>query len=217
MIEKAYFSTMVAAWPIARQQALLGPQERTYTDTISKQAIKARKVGQLKERQSLLRPTSRREPERIVFASWQTIAMDAQDLGDVIKAAAARNATLVAVHEGETIEPHKTGEQVADIITRFSRRVRSGSKGRTKAEIAAETEAETKSRIALIAEDWPRREKSTPILLALAGNKKGKQMAYKTACLYLGKRPEMQREYEIAANRQAGRDAGRTPGRKPKQ
>jgi hypothetical protein len=216
MIEKAYFSNISAAWPMNRQQALVGQHERTYADKLGPTAIRRQQADALKERASLLRPTSRREGERIVFASWAVLAFDAQDLGGVIKAAAARQATLHAVHENETIEPTEAGELVAEVITRFSRRVRSGSRGRTRKEIAAEIEEATKARCALIAEDWPKRERSTPELLALAGVKPGKPMAYATACLYLGKRPKAQREYEIAANREAGRRAGKPPGRKPK-
>ena len=216
MIEKAYFSNISAAWPMNRQEALVGQHERTYADKLGKTAIRRQQVAALKERASMLRPTSRRDPERIVFASWAVLAFDAQDLGDVIKAAAARQATLHAVHENETVEPTAVGELVAEVITRFSRRVRSGSKGRTRAEIAAETAEASKARCALIAEDWPKKEIATPVLLARAGVRPGKPMAYKTACDYLGKRPKMQREYEIAANREAGRRAGKTPGRKPK-
>jgi hypothetical protein len=216
MLEKAYLSNLCAAWPIERQQAVLGERNRVYLDKLSAKAIRNGDTKAMKERAAMLRPTSRQEPERIVVASFRCLAATWQDFAGVIASAAARNATLHALDTGVTIEPHAAGQLVADEIAAFGRAVRRGGKGRTPEEIAEERRADTLRRIDLIREDWPKPEPSTAELLARAGVKPGKPMAPATARAHLGNRPKVQHAYQMEQNRQAGRDAGATPGRKPK-
>ena len=217
MLEKAYLSNLCAAWPIERQQAVLGNRSPVYLDRLSAKAIRNADPKAMRERAAMLMPTSRQEPERIVVASFRCLAASWQDFAAVIAAAAARNATLHALDTGVTIEPHAAGQLVADEIAAFGRAVRRGGKGRKPEEIAEDRRKDTLRRIDLIRDDWRKPEPPTPELLARAGVKPGKPMAPATARAHLGSRPAAQHAYQMEQNREAGRRAGATPGRKPKQ
>ena len=209
MVEKAYLSNICAAWPIERQQAALGDRSPVYQDHASAKSIRNSTAAALKERATLLAPTSRQTPEQITVASFRCLALSWQDFAAVIAAAFGRRATLHALDTGETISPDASPAVVAEAIAAFGRVVRRGGKGRTKQEIAAETRVETLRRIELIRADWPKPEPSTRELLALAGVKPGRPMAPSTAREHLGRRPEVQAAYQRELNREAGRAAAR--------
>ena len=216
MIEKAYLSTICAAWPIERQQAALGDRKPVYMDKLGPKAIRNGNPAALVERAAMLKPTSRKLPEQITVASFRCLAFSVVDLAAVIAAAAARCATLHALDTGVTIQPDAAGALVADQIAAFGKVVRRGGQGRTHAEIAEQREADSAERCKLIAPDWPKPTPPTRELLVRAGVKPGKPMARATAIKHLGPRPAAQRAYQNELNREAGRRAGATPGRKPK-
>ncbi len=211
MIKKAYLSNICAAWPIERQQAVLGNRSPVYQDILPARAIKNCNASGMTDRSAMLAPTSRQIPERITVATFRCLAFSVQDFAGVIVKASTRGAVLHALDTGQTIAPDAPPAVIAEAIAAFGRVVRRGGKGRTKEELAAETLADTKRRAALIADDWPKssREHPTSALLMRAGPRKGVPMSPEIARRELGRRPDRQRAYQTEINREAGRSAAR--------
>lgn len=210
MADRVYISTISAAWTVQRQRELLAdvlPKAgaAVYEEAISQTARKLHRGADLKERADMLKPTSRRTPETIHVASLSVLAWDAADLVSALAAAAARNATVRAHDVGLDIAPDAATERVHEAVQAFTRTRRDaqtsiGRAGGWKV-AAANREAATAAKIALIKDDWPLRTFRTPELLARAGT------TYPTVVAVLGKRPAAQAAHDKKLARQARKDA----------
>jgi hypothetical protein len=111
-------------------------------------------------------------------------------------AAAARNATVVALDTGRTISPTATAADLAEALSEFltARRRHQTSGGRLAGVEASRAVrmADTAARKALIEEDWHGVEVATDELLMRAGKMRRDRMvpmAWATAVRLLGRRP----------------------------
>jgi hypothetical protein len=173
-----------------------GPVEH-YQDDLKPRALKAHSPADLKERAELLRRTSRRGgAETIYVASLGVLAWVAEDFMASMGAAAARNATVVALDTGRTISPTATAAELAEALSEFltARRRHQTSEGRLAGVEASRKlrMADTAARAALIADDWHGVTAATDDLLLRAGKvRRGSvvPMAWATAVRLLGRRP----------------------------
>jgi hypothetical protein len=218
---RAYLSNLSPRWPFERQEAEHAahtpgwPDVSTYRDRLSVRKRIAHQPASLKERTSLLKPSSRGSGEAIYVASLAVLAIGAEDFMAVCAAASGRSAAIVA-HETETrIEPGAGADALHAALAAFldSKR-RSNSMGeRWKPGAAASAQKrmeDAKRRAELIREDWGKREIPTRVLLERAGRKIGRRrdlvpMSYQTAAALLGKRPAAQKKHETDVFREQRR------------
>lgn len=200
---RAYLSNvMTRVWPLERQEAVLAagvpgwPDVSIYRDRLSRGALKAHSPAALTERANLLRKTSRRTGETIYLASLAVLAWSAEDFMACLEAAQARNAAVVALDTERRIEPTAGARELREALSEFlaaRRRDQTGNARKAAASVTAEKrKADSEARCALIRDDWGNPETATADLLLRAGTKRGRRMvpmAYRTAALYLGKRP----------------------------
>lgn len=217
MAKKAYLSTIHPAWSLERQRALLGPDAGTeYVDEFGPVHRKRRDPAVLKDRAALLRPTSRQDADDLIsVAAPSCFAFSPDDFSAALAAAATRGATVRFLDTGTEIPPRPETQLVDQVARQFAVALRRRGLHHTREEIAEQRRKDTLRRIALIADDWPKREHSTQDLLARAGTKKH-PMAPATAKDHLGSRPEMQRNYDRERAREAGRRAARERKRQEK-
>jgi hypothetical protein len=207
---RAYISTISPSWPLDRQREGLKGCEDIYCDDLTKAQQKRRRTDELKDRARMLRPTSRTEPGIVYIAAWICFAWDSDDLLIAAGQAAARRDTIICVSDGTQLDPVPNVEALGKIVAGF-RRARVDARtepGREKGTVvaAARRKEDLARRLALIAEDWPKREHATKDLLARAGTKRG-PMAYITASLAFGARPKVQRAYDVKMEKAAQRKA----------
>ncbi|GAC1508465.1 MAG: hypothetical protein NVS1B6_15860 [Steroidobacteraceae bacterium] len=225
MAVRAYLSTLSKRWPIERQEAEHATKTPgwpgdviVYRDKLSSRALMAHSVSSLKERASLLRPSSRRDGEVIYVASLAVLAIGANDFMDVCAAALARGAAIVAHEDKVTILPNSKPEQMRDALAffihskrRFERK--KGEAGKAGAAASAtKRAADAKRRVELIREDWGKRDVPMAELLKRAGRKiKGRRdvvpMSHITAARELGRRRDAQREHDFRLEQEARRRA----------
>lgn len=146
----------------------------------------------------MLRPTSRKTPETIHAASPVCLALSPTDLGRVLAAAAARNATVVFHDSGLRVPPDAGAAVISEAIQALetAKRSASGKTGRPGYETSSEKRVDdAKRRVELIREDWAKRDHITADLLARAGHR-GKALSFNTAVKYLGRRALAQKKYD---------------------
>jgi hypothetical protein len=177
--------------------------------------LKAHAPSSLADWANLLRPTSRRpNGETIYLASLAVLAWESEDFMGALAAAAKRHAAVVVLDTGRRIEPDAGRPS-------WRRRYRSSERpdARSRLEMPGrppqrrrwqKQRAELEERLALIREDWRRRDYSTEELLLRAGRKRKRDkkvtpLSYATASLQ--PRPVAQREYEAGQKRAAARKA----------
>lgn len=208
MIERHYLSTIHPEWPLARQRKLLGMVEREWVDEIKVSSRKRLQPEDLKQRAVMLKPIGRDRPETIVVASLACLAVSWRDLGDVLVAAAERNATIRALDSGVEIPPSPGTALMNQAMQWFAAAHQRRGLGRTREEIALAKIEDTKARIERIRHLWPLRTHTKEELFAIAGEK-GKPLAPATAKRYLGSRHLAQAEHDRGQAREAGRQAAR--------
>lgn len=222
MTARAYLSNLSKLWPLERQEALHAertpgwPDDVTvYRDKLGPTLLKAHAPSSLADWANLLRPTSRRpNGETIYLASLAVLAWESEDFMGALAAAAKRHAAVVVLDTGRRIEPDAGAAELAEALSEFraSRRKEQTGDARKAAAAArvAKQRAELEKRLALIREDWRRRDYSTEELLLRAGRKRKRDkkvtpLSYATASLQ--PRPVAQREYEAGQKRAAARKA----------
>ncbi len=199
MKRKTYASNILRHLPLEAQRKVLAGVEKpyeTYEDILKPRHLKAHSPDALKERAMLLRPTSRKGHEEMIYVASLGVlgGWTAEDCLKALGAAGARNATVVALDSGRHIPPTATGAELAEAISEFvaARRRQQTTGGRLAA--AAARKAGTAARAALIADDWHRADVDTDVLLLRAGRTLKRKvkvvpMAYRTAVQHLGRRP----------------------------
>ncbi len=208
---RAYISNISGAWPVERQEQLLKGFTDIYRDELTKAQIKRRRTDELADRRRMLRPSSRDQPDRISIAAWPCFAWDTEDLLVALGHAAEKHVTIVCLSDGIEVEPFQGMPNLGRVVEAF-RNAKRGARtepGRQKGtDVAAERRrADVARRIALIADDWPKREHTTKELLLRAGTNPKTPMAYATAMKFLKARPKVQRAYEVKNERAAHRKA----------
>lgn len=219
MAVRAYLSNVVRIWPLDKQEAMLAenipgwPHDvAVYRDEVKPKARRSHSDEALKERATMLRRTSRRGDgsEAIYVASFCVLAWTPEDWMRCMAAAAQRGAAVIALDTGTILQPTAGAQERADAFSEFlagRRRAQTGEGRKVGALISAAARlADTKTRVALIADDWKRREFSTEALLLRAGRTpKGRRqivpMAYNTAVLHLGKRRVAQGQHDAIVKR----------------
>lgn len=200
MKRKTYSSNILRHWPIEAQRAELAKLPKpveAYEDVLKPRALKAHSPADLKERAELLRRTGRKGgAEEISVACLGVLAWVAEDFMAAMGAAAARNATIVALDTARTISPTATAVELAEALSEFlTARRRHQTSGGRLAGVEASRKlrmADTAARAALIADDWHGVTAATDDLLARAGKmRRGRlvPMAWSTAVRLLGRRP----------------------------
>lgn len=205
---KAYASNISPGWPLEAQKVALADAGTLYIDEISKAGRNRRLPAELKNRATMLRPTGRLVgSETITVQSLRCLAWTSADLVNVLAAASARHATIVVLEPAMTIPPVPGAQVWQEAVEQWQQtrsRLYSGPDRKKGFQVSIENRAkETARRIALIREDWPKRQHPTKVLLERAAGKDGKPMAVNTAVLHLGKRPQAQRRHDMQLERLA--------------
>jgi hypothetical protein len=199
MKRKTYSSNILRHWPIEAQHAEFAKRPKpveAYEDILKPRALKAHSPADLKERAELLRRTSRKGGAEVIYvASLGVLAWVAEDFMACMGAAAARNATVIALDTVRTIPPTASAGELAEALSEFlaARRRHQTSGGRLAGVAASRVVrmADTAARAALIADDWHGVTAATDDLLMRAGKmRRGSMvpMAWSTAVRLLGRR-----------------------------
>lgn len=197
MTARVYFSNIVAAWSIERQEKLAAekvpgwPRVEVYREDVAPRHRKSHAADALVERNNaLLRKTGRRGArETIYVASLALLAWELRDFQRCLVAAEARGATVVALDTGTEIPPDANRKALADAGDEFVSRRKSaqteGSLGTEGGKIAgARRWTAAEERCQKIAAKWPLPSEQYPtaVLLKEAG------LSRNTVKLHLGKR-----------------------------
>lgn len=124
MKRKTYSSNILRHWPIEAQYAELAkipkPVE-AYEDILNARQLKAHSTADLKDRAELLRKTGRKCGEETIYTMSLGVlgGWTAEHFMDCMGAAAARNATVVAMDTGRTISPTSTAAELAEALKEF--------------------------------------------------------------------------------------------------
>ena len=177
---KPYLRDGVPSLTMAQQEAALTAAgidlSRAYRDVLTKAARRRRKPADLKEREKLLAPTSRRDAgEVIVVAGLRVLGWSIEDICDVMAAAGRRNSSIEAVDIGKRFDLTTSNAELAQAIgdTARARRLAGSHDGRS-AGVAASAFKRNKRKEALLAEAkrlWalPPGEMSQPEIAAKIG------------------------------------------------
>ena len=217
MADRGYISNLHPAYTVAAQREVLAGITTLYVDELGPAARRRKDPADLKQRALMLRPTTRREGETIKIMALCCMARTGLDFLAVLAAAAARNATIVALNSGRTIAPSASPAETLAAAQEVDGLWRRTGLGDARKAAAAAKVADTERRLGLIRDDWPKpdSEFTTADLLHRAGSKPKRRgskwvpMAPITARLALGRRPEVQRAYANRLAQEAGRAAGR--------
>jgi hypothetical protein len=223
MGSRAYLSNVSKRWPLARQEAVhaeLTPgwpdDVAVYRDKLSPRSLKAHSWLDLRQRSSMLRPTSRASNDETIYvASLAVLAWVVDDFMRVASQAKARGATIQAHDTGRKIGPTAGADELSAAVEEFQKAKRSDLTGdgrRAGALVSAKVRGDNaRARADLIWEDWFKREVPTGELLRRAGGKrKGKRdvvpMAYQTAVKLIGfTRPAAQKKLDVDVLREQRR------------
>ena len=212
MTKKAYLSTLSPKWTLDAQREKLGKREAEYVDILGPTLLArvrdpaakpADRDACLKQRATMLRPTSRTTPEEIEVASFLCLAPNMADFLDVVARASARNATLVDLSTGRRITGGQGAEELAREIPFFREALRGRANG-TRTEYAAKIEADGRARAIAVADLWKLPNEEAPIdMIRERAGRPGKPMAPATLVKHLGVRRDAQRLYQAGLKRSA--------------
>ncbi len=204
MATKAYISNIAPAWPVERQEKLLSCEVEgwddvsVYRDILLPRRLRARDPAHLEERRQMLRPTGRPRMDIIYVATLAVLAWRSTDFEDVLRAAEARRATIVAINTGKRIALDAPREEAIEAFRLARANVQREAAAKSGAVISKEKRrAASDAKIGLIRELWPKpsKEWSTATLLAMAG------LSRNTVQERLGKRPIAQYLHQRALKR----------------
>lgn len=196
--DATYLSTISMAWSIERQEKVLGEfaSARTrFCDIINGPARKTKKVAALKERAVLLTPRGRPEPLLVRVAALPCIAFDVADLTNVLTALAAKNGTLISIHDELELPPNPPAALMAAALRAFST-AKFGADLPNARKVRAENQkARTLKHIEIVKPFWHLPEPSTMELRRMASLDGKRLMAPATLVLHLGSRKDAQAVY----------------------
>lgn len=202
MINRAYLSNLSPRWPFDKQEAALRaalegwPKGVTVLrDDLDARARRAHNTASLAARESLLRPSQRKDGETIYVASLAVLAWTIGDLMLVLTAAGMRGAAIVALDAGLTIPPSDAASVLHQAAVAFEAARMADialNIGEAGAKKSAERRADAaKAKTDALKEFWrlPSAEHSTADLLAQF------DVSMNTAKKHLGVRADAQRAY----------------------
>jgi hypothetical protein len=190
--EKVYVSE-ASPWTIAQQKVVLSTvidwtAVAVFQDQLGRHDRRHKNAASLIDRGEMLRPTSRKEPDRIHVASLSVLAWEERDFASVVETVIARGGVIISVDDELTIA---VGTPVSEAVASWktarkrSRTIGVKQKGARvsadkKKAIAAAGVERIKPYWGMSADEWP-----TPLLRQMAGSP-GKPMAYNTIVEHLG-------------------------------
>ena len=205
-IHKAYISNLSPQWPVRRQHEILASMEGAVTifsDELKASERRGYRIDGLKDRQQMLRPTTRNGEQIIFVASLAVLARNAEDLMVVLAQASERNATIRDLTAKIDIKPHAKAKELkvaaqmfADARKRAAETERSDAGGKRSAEIR---KAEAKAKAETVKDEWPLYNFTSEQLARQAG------ICVNTLKEYLGNRRDGRRSHQAAQKRKEKR------------
>lgn len=176
MVNKVYISNISPLWPEQRQAQVCeqaGPEAQWFKDELDSRDRRAQRAAGLTNRAQLLRPTTRQAPDRLYVAALPCLAFDTEDFLEVLKAAAARNLTVVALTEKLTFSPSQhsgTLNKAAAAFVEAAAAARAFSRGQLGGTASgAKRQAQTAAAAKLIEKDWGNPAVTNAALVKRAG------------------------------------------------
>lgn len=178
-------------------EMLAGIETRSrYIDRLTIRQLTRRDPASLKQRKELLRPTSRRTPERIYVASFRVLGWTIPDICRVIAAAGRRNASVYALDVDREISVAMPGPELLEAIAvLYEERITADREGVRYAGVEASKEARRNRRAAKLTkarELWGR----PPGEISAADIARQVGLSVRTLHTYLGPRYAAQQRRE---------------------
>jgi hypothetical protein len=200
-LAKFYLSNIRPAWPFERQEALLdakAPGWRSgavYRDALSARKRQGHGAADLKQRETMLRPTRRPAGEDVIVPALPVLDWSVRGLLAVLTALSERGSTLKSLDCGTIVPPNDVGAAAA-AVAEFERACRRIGDPRQSGGIVSgeRRAARAKAACEALSPYWrlPSADYPTASLLKKYG------VSRPTAIAYLGPRGEAQRAYQHA-------------------